>query len=266
MHPVTATWATPEVSSPFLERPTAEHVARNELAFAIRDRYPVSPGHTLVVPFREVPTWFDATLEEQRAILDLVDDVRRDLMAGPNPPHGFNVGFNAGEAGKRGSCALSAVLDAYALNDAGPPTAAANLVHVRAGTDLLSFDITADTLVLVGQSPLPSGARAVVAGSDGRPVVLSVGEVALWGDPAPGGGALVEIAAQPLEVAGRLLRVDSDRAYALTTISAEQFKIEASGLQPDGGHDLFVDRAGQAPTGGYLVRESAGFVEWVRPQ
>ena len=34
-------------SSVFLTLPETEHVAGNALAFAIRDRYPVSPGHTL---------------------------------------------------------------------------------------------------------------------------------------------------------------------------------------------------------------------------
>lgn len=50
-------------SSPFLKVPESEWVASNELAFALRDRYPVSPGHTLVIPRRPVPTWFEATAE-----------------------------------------------------------------------------------------------------------------------------------------------------------------------------------------------------------
>ena len=40
---------------------------------------PVSPGHTLIVPRRLVATWFDATREEQLALLDLVDEVKRRL-------------------------------------------------------------------------------------------------------------------------------------------------------------------------------------------
>ena len=38
-------------------------MASNELAFAVRDRFPVSPGHTLIVSRRLVQTWFDATPE-----------------------------------------------------------------------------------------------------------------------------------------------------------------------------------------------------------
>ena len=86
------------VASPFLALPASRHVAANTLAFAIEDGFPVSPGHTLVIPRREVRTWFDATPEEQQAIFALVDEVKRLLDAREPRPDGYNVGFNAGEA------------------------------------------------------------------------------------------------------------------------------------------------------------------------
>jgi diadenosine tetraphosphate (Ap4A) HIT family hydrolase len=85
------------VSSPFLELPSSAWIASNELAFAIPDRYPVSPGHTLIVPRRLVATWFDATPEERTAIFELVDEVKRRLDEEKHPD-GYNVGFNAGQA------------------------------------------------------------------------------------------------------------------------------------------------------------------------
>ena len=45
-------------TSPFSSVPPTAWVASNELAFAIADRFPVSPGHTLVVPWRLVATYF----------------------------------------------------------------------------------------------------------------------------------------------------------------------------------------------------------------
>ena len=87
-----------EPTSPFLARPCEEWVANNALAFAIRDGFPVSPGHTLVVPRRLVANWFDATVEERQALFDLVDEVKRQLEAGPSPPEGYNIGINVGEA------------------------------------------------------------------------------------------------------------------------------------------------------------------------
>ena len=81
----------------FLDLPSSTWVASNDLAFAVRDRFPVTEGHTLVVPKRVVATWFEATRQEQLAILDLIDEVKlaldRELK-----PDGYNVGFNAGAA------------------------------------------------------------------------------------------------------------------------------------------------------------------------
>jgi diadenosine tetraphosphate (Ap4A) HIT family hydrolase len=69
----------------------------NALAFAIRDRFPVSPGHTLVIPHRLVQTWFDASVAEQHAILELACEVKHALDAELRPD-GYNLGLNAGEA------------------------------------------------------------------------------------------------------------------------------------------------------------------------
>ena len=93
--------------SPFLAIPAEHHVAANPLAFAVRDKFPVSPGHTLVIPRRQIPDWWSATPEERQAILTLVDQVRTGLLndatrarllPGIPRPDGFNVGFNAGDA------------------------------------------------------------------------------------------------------------------------------------------------------------------------
>jgi diadenosine tetraphosphate (Ap4A) HIT family hydrolase len=85
------------MSSPFTLIPRAQWVHENALAFAVRDRFPVSHGHTLVIPRREVATWFDATREEQLAIVELIEQARRRLDEELSPD-GYNVGFNAGEA------------------------------------------------------------------------------------------------------------------------------------------------------------------------
>lgn len=85
------------MTSPFLQLPTEAHVASNALAFAIRDGFPVSPGHTLIVPRRLVATWFEATREEHVAMLELVDVVKAQLDAEFHPD-GYNIGINAGSA------------------------------------------------------------------------------------------------------------------------------------------------------------------------
>jgi diadenosine tetraphosphate (Ap4A) HIT family hydrolase len=83
--------------SVFLEVPEASWVGCNELAFAFRDRFPVSPGHTLIVTRRVTPDWFSATEAERAALLSLVDVVKRKIDEELHPD-GYNVGFNAGDA------------------------------------------------------------------------------------------------------------------------------------------------------------------------
>ncbi|MEZ4300814.1 MAG: DEAD/DEAH box helicase family protein [Polyangiaceae bacterium] len=85
------------MSSPFLAAPESSWVASNDLAFALLDAFPVSRGHTLVIPRRLIATWFDATPEERAAIFALVDDVKRRLDSELRPD-GYNIGINAGEA------------------------------------------------------------------------------------------------------------------------------------------------------------------------
>jgi diadenosine tetraphosphate (Ap4A) HIT family hydrolase len=89
----------PQSYSPFLEIPESQWLAENEHAFAIYDGFPVSPGHSLVVTKRVVPTWFDASSDEQASMMALVNDVRTLLLENLTPvPVAFNVGFNAGIA------------------------------------------------------------------------------------------------------------------------------------------------------------------------
>ena len=98
---------TTDHPSPFLAIPRDRWIASNRLAFTIFDRFPVTPGHMLIVPFRPVAQWWDATRDEQVAILDLVDHARHlllddaeraQVLPGVARPDGFNVGFNAGDA------------------------------------------------------------------------------------------------------------------------------------------------------------------------
>lgn len=85
--------------SVFLSIPSSEWIASNEVAFAIFDGFPVSPGRALVITRRLVPTWFDATSAEQVGLMDLVKEVKARLDETLDPqPDGYNVGFNAGKA------------------------------------------------------------------------------------------------------------------------------------------------------------------------
>ncbi len=70
---------------------------QNELAYSARDSYPVSPGHTLVMPRRHVAEFFELTAEEVAACMDLVRQERERLEV-EFQPDGYNVGVNVGQA------------------------------------------------------------------------------------------------------------------------------------------------------------------------
>ena len=83
--------------SAFEQISSEEWVADNTLVFAIRDAYPASPGHTLVIPKRAIVSWFDATPDEIAAMTELVAAVKSQLDEAHHPD-GYNVGFNDGAA------------------------------------------------------------------------------------------------------------------------------------------------------------------------
>ena len=64
---------------------------------AVRDGYPVSEGHTLVMPRRHVVSLFDGSAEEQAALWEMVAVVWQELQDIVQP-HGFNIGVNEGAA------------------------------------------------------------------------------------------------------------------------------------------------------------------------
>jgi diadenosine tetraphosphate (Ap4A) HIT family hydrolase len=66
-----------------------------ESAVAIPDGFPVTPGHTLVVPRRHVASLFELPADEQAAVWTLVARVRAVLLAELRPD-GFTVGLNDG--------------------------------------------------------------------------------------------------------------------------------------------------------------------------
>lgn len=84
-------------SCPFCTPDSATILCGNELAVAFPDSFPVTPGHSLIVPKRHVSSLFEATGEEIAAMFDLVTDVRQRLLT-EHAPDGFNIGINDGAA------------------------------------------------------------------------------------------------------------------------------------------------------------------------
>lgn len=71
--------------------------AENDHAVWILDGFPVSPGHSLVIPKRHVASFFDVTNVERLALLYLLDRAREELIR-QHEPDGFHIGINDGLA------------------------------------------------------------------------------------------------------------------------------------------------------------------------
>ncbi len=77
--------------------PEGELLLETETEYAMLDKFPVSKGHTLIIPKNHRANYFDLSLKEQTNCLALLNQVKGILTKRFNPD-GFNVGINIGEA------------------------------------------------------------------------------------------------------------------------------------------------------------------------
>ncbi len=85
----------PEQPCPFCNVSVERVLESNRFAIAIADAYPVTAGHTLIVPRRHVSDVFELTIPEIRSIYHLLRIMQHRLdeqMA----PRGYNIGVNVG--------------------------------------------------------------------------------------------------------------------------------------------------------------------------
>ena len=73
-------------------------IGENQLAYGIRDLFPVTRYHTLVIPKRHVETYFDMTAKEKLACDELLTRFKNEILEFDVTVTGFNIGMNAGES------------------------------------------------------------------------------------------------------------------------------------------------------------------------
>ncbi len=82
---------------PFCSVEPSRVVASSETAIAIRDAYPITEGHTLVLPRMHVKSIFELSALEQGVLWALVAEVRQ-LLLREMRVEDFNIGVNDGPA------------------------------------------------------------------------------------------------------------------------------------------------------------------------
>lgn len=86
-----------KATCPFCALPSERIVGANDHALWIRDGFPISPGHSLVIPKRHIRSFFETTEEERQSLLLLLDEAKQAADTEFNPD-GYNIGINDGPA------------------------------------------------------------------------------------------------------------------------------------------------------------------------
>ena len=69
----------------------------NTLAFTIKDKFPVTKSHYLIIPRRHIDSFFELGTSEQKACLNLLSEIKEKLLKDDSTITGFNIGINDSE-------------------------------------------------------------------------------------------------------------------------------------------------------------------------
>lgn len=81
---------------PFCHIAADQIIFENDLAVSIYDKYPVNPGHILVIPRRHVENFFNLSQDEILALVSLMHELKQYCGDEYNPD-AYNLGINIGE-------------------------------------------------------------------------------------------------------------------------------------------------------------------------
>jgi diadenosine tetraphosphate (Ap4A) HIT family hydrolase len=70
-----------------------EIIIIEQIAYAIYDKFPVNPGHALIIPKSHVKDYFELSFEEQMACWDLINKVKK-ILDQKYQPDGYTIGIN----------------------------------------------------------------------------------------------------------------------------------------------------------------------------
>ncbi len=82
---------------PFCHLPDERILNTTEHSLIIRDGYPISEGHSLIIPKRHIASLFEASEAEQRDLLQAMNWAKKQLDEDLKPD-GYNIGINDGVA------------------------------------------------------------------------------------------------------------------------------------------------------------------------
>ncbi len=81
----------------FCNMESSRKIDENDLFYVIRDGFPVTSLHTLIIPKRHVETYFGLTEAEVLSMNILINEHKELIEKEDTAVTGFNIGFNCGE-------------------------------------------------------------------------------------------------------------------------------------------------------------------------
>ena len=81
----------------FCNKSIQKSIYSSELFFVVRDSYPVTKYHTLIIPHRHVFNYFDLNENELNDLNKILKNQRQSLLDLDKEITGFNVGINVGK-------------------------------------------------------------------------------------------------------------------------------------------------------------------------
>ena len=116
--------------SPFLKK---DKIIENNHAFAIKDGFPISKGHSLIVPKREITSIYDLNSEEFSYFF-LLSKQLIEILKNQYNPDAFNVGINNGQyAGQTVAHAHMHVIPRYKGDVEDPRGGVRNIIPDKSG-------------------------------------------------------------------------------------------------------------------------------------
>jgi diadenosine tetraphosphate (Ap4A) HIT family hydrolase len=80
----------------FLEIPKERIIYQGKNFFVVRDKYPVSEGHSLIISNQLRKDYFDLSIEERKNLDEVISEAKK-LIELEFKPDGYNIGMNCGK-------------------------------------------------------------------------------------------------------------------------------------------------------------------------
>jgi diadenosine tetraphosphate (Ap4A) HIT family hydrolase len=81
----------------FLDINLGRIIYESDRFFVVKDAFPVSPGHSLIISKALKVNFFDLSKEEKADLVGVIERVK-GLIEKEHMPDGYNIGMNCGEA------------------------------------------------------------------------------------------------------------------------------------------------------------------------